>query len=243
MLRILDLVAGVVLVGGFLACRNTTLTPDPASSQPIGGMTREKTATPQPVSDPSADNFGGLVMDNESKQRAIWQKPDLVISQLGDLTGKTVADIGAGSGYFTFRLVPKAAYVIGIDIDHHLVAGMDSIKVRLPEAYQKRFEARLTEPDVPGLNPGEADAVIIVNTYGYLTARVEYLRKVAAGMKPGGQLLIIDFKKNALPVGPSDEFKVSVRQVEKELGDAGLKVQKIDNQSLDYQYIVLATRS
>jgi len=209
---------------------------------------REKTPQGTPVSDPlplprtGAGNFESLVADYESKDRGIWQKPEMVISLLGDLEGKTVADIGAGTGYFTFRLVPRAAKVIGIDIDRRFVRFLDSMKVRLPVAYRDRFETRLARLDDPLLRPAEADAVMIVNTYGYIQNRVQYLKTLISGIKPGGQLLIIDFKKNNLPVGPPDEFKVALSQVEKELVTAGFNISKMDKDALDYQYIVIAQK-
>jgi ubiquinone/menaquinone biosynthesis C-methylase UbiE len=183
-----------------------------------------------------------LADDKESKDRAIWQKPNMVISMLGDLQGKTVADIGAGTGYFAFRLLPKAEKVVAIDIDERFVAFMDSMKLRLPEQYRDRFEPRLTPPDNPLLQPGEADAVIIVNTYGYIGNRTAYLRQVLRGMSAGGQLLIIDFKKNKQPVGPPDQFKVASSQVERELISVGFTIEKTDRETLDYQYIILATK-
>jgi SAM-dependent methyltransferase len=211
-------------------------------------MGREKPAPATTVSEAiqsstaSSGNFEGLVADYENKSRAIWQKPDIVISMFGDLSEKTVADIGAGTGYFTFRLVPKAKKVIGIDIDRRFISFMDSVKVRLPGAYQNRFESRMAKFDDPMLQPGEADAVIIVNTYGYIEDRVNYLKILAKGMSPKkGELLIIDFKRNNIPVGPSLEYKIATKQVQQELEAAGFKVKKIDTETLDYQYIVLAT--
>jgi SAM-dependent methyltransferase len=214
---------------------------------PPGGMIREQHPPATTVSEnynpgpPTAGNFDGLVSDFESKQRAIWQKPDLVISLLGDLKGKSVADIGAGTGYFTFRLVPKADKVIGIDIDQRFISFMDSVKVRLPKSYQDRFETRMGKAENPCLKPKEVNAVVIVNTYGYIENRVKYLQLLSDGLADDNKLLIIDFKKNNLPVGPSSEFKVSTGDVKKELTKAGFTVDKIDTQSLDYQYIVLAS--
>lgn len=187
-------------------------------------------------------NFESLVADYESKDRAIWQKPDMVISLLGDLEGKTVVDIGAGTGYFTFRMLPLADKVIGVDIDERFIARLDSMKVRFSEPYRKRFESRLAKPDDPMLKPEEADAVIIVNTYGYIENRVQYLQILGKGMKTGAELLIIDFKKNSLPIGPPEEFKVGLIQVERELKAGGFSIEKIDNEALDYQYIVLAKK-
>lgn len=209
---------------------------------------REKTPPGTTVSEPTplpktgTGNFESLVADFESKDRGIWQKPDMVISLFGDLSDKTVADIGAGTGYFTFRLVPKAKKVIGIDIDKRFIDFMDSMKVRLPEQYQSRFETRMAKAEDPMLKPGEADAVMIVNTYGYIENRIQYLKILHKGIAPGGRLLIIDFKKNNIPIGPPDMFKVALSQVEKELITAGFGVEKIDKEALDYQYIVIAQK-
>lgn len=190
----------------------------------------------------NTDSFKRIVADYESKDRVIWQKPDIVISQLGDLEGKTVVDIGAGTGYFTFRLVPKAKKVIGIDIDQRFIDFMDSVKVRLPEQFQKRFETRLAKPEDPMLQPGEADAAMIVNTYAYIEHRTDYLKVLHQGLTPKATLLIIDFKKNDLPVGPPVQYKVSSMDVEKELTLAGFEVTKVDKITLDYQYIIVAVK-
>lgn len=122
--------------------------------------------------------FEGLVSNIESKDRVIWQKPDLVINLLGDLRNKTVADIGAGTGYFAFRLIPKAQKVIAIDIDPRLITFMDSIKVRLSDAAKDRFVTRLAPPDNPKLTDQEADVVILVDTYGYIKKREKYLSHI-----------------------------------------------------------------
>jgi len=227
----------------FLSCKNE---PRPSTDDPA--LFREKEAPATTVSESlplpksGAGNFESLVADFEDKDRGIWQKPELVISFLGDIKDETVVDIGAGTGYFTFRLVPKAKKVIGIDIDARFVDFLDSMKVRLPPVYRDRFESRLAKFDDPLLQPGEADNAVIVNTYGYIENRVQYLKTLYKGVAPGGQLLIIDFKKNNLPVGPPDEYKVSLAQVERELNAAGFKVTKIDKDMLDYQYIILSMK-
>ncbi len=207
---------------------------------------------PQPPSIPPNEQHEGhpaealspsasLMSDFENPNRAIWQKPELVISQLGDLSGKTVADIGAGTGYFAFRMASKAKKVIAIEIDQQMINFMDSMKIRLPKDRQTHFESRLAKPDDPLLLPGEANAVTIVNTIGYIENRVNYLKKLHAGIAPGGLLLIIDFKKN-LPVGPAEKYKVGLPELEAELRKAGFAPVRDDVKSLDYQYILLAKK-
>ena len=243
MMRVTIILLVAVAGSGLWACQGDRS----STTAELPVMTRETpppkaTRVELPVPKAGTGSFENLVADYESKDRVIWQKPGMVISLLGNLEGKTIADIGAGTGYFTFRMVPLAKKVVGIDIDSRFISFMDSVKVRLPEQYRNRFESRLAKPNNPMLEPGEADAVIIVNTYGYIENRVQYLKTLSKGIAAAGQLLIIDFKKNNLPVGPPDEFKVALSQVEKELRSSGFEVVKLDNETLDYQYIVLAQK-
>src|SRR5579864_911511 len=67
------------------------------------------------------EDFGKLVARFEDPVRAQWQKPEKVIASLGTLDGKTVADIGAGTGYFAFPIAKEAAKVIAIDIDQRFL--------------------------------------------------------------------------------------------------------------------------
>lgn len=214
----------------FFSCRNQ-------SGEASGVIRQGNQETPD-----SAGAIESLFNDSENRDRNIWQKPEMVISMLGDLNGKTVADIGAGSGYFAFRLTPGAEKVIGIDIDPGFISFLDSMKVRLPESYRNRFESRLARPDDPMLSPGEADAVIIVNTYAYIDNRTQYLKTLYRGIAPRGRLLIVDFKKNDIPVGPPDHFRITLNDVRRELVSAGFKIVQIDLESLDYQYIIIAEK-
>ncbi len=185
-------------------------------------------------------NFDDLVADYNSRDRLIWQKPDMVINRLGELSNKTVVDLGAGTGFFAFRVIPKAKKTIALDIDQRFVALMDSAKRELPSELRSRFEARLVEPDNPKLKKAEADAVIIVNTYMYISNRVEYMQRLRQGMSKGGVVLIVDYKEKTIPVGPPVSAKVPLALVEKELKQAGFKVTDSDDTSLDYQYILTA---
>ena len=236
------LIAFLASIFALGSCSDTPDQKEPSLISREGPASRTQVSDPLPLPKTGEGNFENMVADYESKDRVIWQKPGLVISLLGDLKGKTVADIGAGTGYFTFRIVPLAEKVIGLDIDPRFISFMDSVIVRLPEEYRDRFESRLAKPDDPMLQPEEADAVMIVNTYGYIEKRTDYLHKLWKGMKPDADLLIIDFKKNNLPVGPSDEYKVSHMQVQQELEQSGFQVVNIDRNALDYQYIIQARK-
>jgi SAM-dependent methyltransferase len=192
------------------------------------------------IKDSKNGEFKQMVHDLEDKDRVIWQKPEVVIQLLGDISNKTVADLGAGTGYFAFKLLPKARKIIALDIDTRFIGFMDSIKSELQPDVRNRFEARLVETDNPKLAKGEVDAVVVVNTYMYIENRVAYLRTLRQGISHGGKVLIIDYKDKNLPVGPPSSSKVSLATVEKELKEAGFDKIVSDDTRLEYQYIVTA---
>lgn len=183
-------------------------------------------------------DFESLVAHFEDPARAEWQKPEEVIASLGRLEGKTVADIGAGTGYFAFPIATKAAKVVAIDIDQRF---LDYIKKK--KQSQKiggNIETRLTTPDRPSLRPGEADLVLIVDTYHHFEERLDYLRKLKQGLRPDGELVIVDFKKLKAPPGPPVALRLAQGQVEKELKAAGFTIVSADRDMLPYQYVIKA---
>ena len=117
---------------------------------------------------------------------------------------------------------------------------MDSAKQELSPELRANFETRLVETNNPKLNPKEANAVIIVNTYMYIQNRVDYLKLLKSGMAKNGKILIVDYKEKNIPVGPPVNIKIPLSTVEKELKQAGFKQILSDDTSLDYQYIVTA---
>ena len=153
-----------------------------------------------------------------------------------------VADIGAGTGYFSRRIAYKGAKVIAIDIDPKAIQWMEEQKARFPIELQDRLVIRLAEPNDPKLKSHEVDLVLLVNTYSYISNRVQYFSKLKEAIRPGGDVIIIDFKKKETPFGPAIEERVDVADVEKELKEAGYTLLKIDQESLEYQYIIKARR-
>ncbi len=180
-------------------------------------------------------------LEEINSERTEWQNPELVISMLGDLAGQTVLDIGAGAGYFTFKIADKAQKVIALDIDPKALEYIEDQK-QILGGWTDNIEARLTPPDVPNLLPNEVDKALIVNTYNFLPDRMTYLPRLLEGMKPDALLVVVDFKKGNIPVGPSDDFKLDPTMVRRELRKAGFKQINIDSEMLTYQYIVTAKK-
>lgn len=231
-LCMLALGAGLMLV----SCQ-----PQSTADTPSGNDNLSKdSSNPPPTNKEAKKTTEGVSEDYTNTDRVIWQKPDLVLGQLGNLEGKTVADIGAGTGFFAIRMAQKAKKVIAIDIDPRFTAYLDSIKVlELPEALQSRLETRLGAPNDPKLAPNEADAVVIVNTFMYIRNQVEYLATLKKGLKPGGKVLIVDFKKKRTPVGPPPAIRSDLYSVEEALYQAGYKRIVANDTALDYQYIII----
>lgn len=184
------------------------------------------------------------VNQDENKDRDVWQKPKIVIDMLGDLSDKTVADIGAGTGYFTFRFALEAKKVIAIDIENQFLEIINIFKRNLPVDVQERIETRLAKPNDPLLNPEEADLVVIINTIGFINNRQQYFRTLLPGMKKGSQLVIVDYKIKNLPleIAPPVDDRVPLNVIEQELEAAGFVNIISNDTSLDYQYVVFASK-
>jgi 2-polyprenyl-3-methyl-5-hydroxy-6-metoxy-1,4-benzoquinol methylase len=179
------------------------------------------------------------------QNQTIWHSPRMLIQSLGDLSTKTVANIGAGPyGYFSFQIADEAKKVIAIDIAPTAIQFIDSMRLQLlPASMQDKLETRLVTPENPKLRFEEADVVTIMDTYAYIPNRINYLKNLRQGIKQGGKLLIVDFKMRKLPIGPPQSEKVPLYQVELDLEEAGFQIEVVDDRSLEYQYMLLATNN
>jgi SAM-dependent methyltransferase len=179
-----------------------------------------------------------LSVDSD-KERGAWQNPDLVIEKLGDLSGKIVADIGSGTGYFTFPMSRTAKKVLAIDIEQRYLDYIEDRKLELPVEQADVIETRLTVEDEPNLHTDEVDAILIVNVYYYLNDRTTYMKIVNNALRVMGTLVLVDYKLGDLPVGPTID-KVPPQEVIENLKSAGFSKINLDMESLQYQYIITA---
>jgi ubiquinone/menaquinone biosynthesis C-methylase UbiE len=184
-------------------------------------------------------SFSDLANSFESGERDEWQKPDEVIATLGDLHGKSVMDIGSGTGYFSFRLLKAGAKVICADVDQRF---LDHISKRKDEMHisDTEMELRKVPFDSSLLKPSEVDVVLIVDTYHHIENRIAYFSEVKTGLKPGGKLVVVDFKKEDSPVGPPKKMKMSAMTIVKELKEAGFTTVETNQDLLPHQYIINA---
>jgi cyclopropane fatty-acyl-phospholipid synthase-like methyltransferase len=184
-------------------------------------------------------DFESLTRSFESSRRDSYQQPEKVLEYIGDVAGETIMDIGSGTGYFSFRLVEAGAKVIAADVDERFQEYIRIKKDRLgiPDS---KLSLRIIPYDDPLLEPGEVDKVITVNTYHHIEDRSIYFGKVRSGLKPGGVLIVIDYFKKDLPVGPPKSMKIDRETIVSELRAAGFINIETNDTLLEYQFIITA---
>jgi len=176
----------------------------------------------------------------EHGDRDRWQKPAAVVAALGDIQGKTVMDLGSGTGYFSLRLAAAGANVIAADVDPRFQKYIQERLIREMPTAPGRVVTRHLDYDSPGLAPGEADRVLVVDVYHHIEQRERYLPLLRKGLKPGGELAIVDFKKEPTPDGPPLAMRLTPDEIRRELVAAGFRDIAIDTTLLPYQYLIKA---
>jgi predicted methyltransferase len=194
---------------------------------------------PSHYADPSA-----MIQVFEAEERDAWQEPERVVRSL-PLENKhaVVADIGAGSGYFTRRLATEVSegkvYAVDVDatFEQHLIENREVWGLPNIEPHLAHYE----DPMLPG---DTLDLVFTANTYSYLRDRTSYFQKVHRALKAGGHLAILDFRPVATPpadVAPESRHRVPQATVISEVEAAGFKLNR-EETFLRHQYFLVFQR-
>jgi arsenite methyltransferase len=174
----------------------------------------------------------------ENPQRDLEQKPEEVIAAMNLKEGETVADIGAGSGYFSFRFARKVGdngRVYAVDINSDMILHMNR---RIRDMKLKNVVTVLSDPNDPLLADASIDRFFICNTWHHVGDRNQYMALMKKMLKPGGQVVVLDYKKEQLPVGPPPEMKMAREEVIREMESGGFKLGK-EHTFLPYQYFLV----
>jgi ubiquinone/menaquinone biosynthesis C-methylase UbiE len=174
----------------------------------------------------------------EDPARDAYQKPHEVMAALDIKPGETIADIGSGSGYFTLRFaahVGDAGRVYAVDISPEMVVHLNR---RLRDGGVRNVQTVLAAPDDPLLPDASVDRFVIVDTWHHIEKQAHYLGLLKKMLKPGGQVVMIDFHKKALPIGPPMGMKIAREDLIRQMDANGYRLAK-EHGFLAYQYFLV----
>jgi ubiquinone/menaquinone biosynthesis C-methylase UbiE len=173
----------------------------------------------------------------EGPDRDQWQSPDKIMDALGVGEGVVVADLGAGSGWFTIRLAGRVGpngMVYAEDIQRQMI---DSITRRVQLLGLTNVKTVLGTASDPRL-PAPVDAVLIVDSYHEMEQPVALLKNVSRLLKPNGRIGIVNFTKDGGGPGPAIEDRVDPERVIADARAAGLTLQSRQD-FLKYHYMLV----
>ncbi len=174
----------------------------------------------------------------EGPDREAWQQPELIMDLLRIADGATVADVGAGGGWFTVRLARRVGpngLVYAEDIQPQMLESINRRVRREGLANVRTIRGTPTDPHLPS----PVDAVLIVDVYGEVAVedRVELLGNLVLPLKPGGRVGIVDYKLDGGGPGPPLAERVEPEAVVRDAHAAGLRL--LAREDLRYQYVLV----
>jgi 2-polyprenyl-3-methyl-5-hydroxy-6-metoxy-1,4-benzoquinol methylase len=166
--------------------------------------------------------------------RDAWQQPDRVIASLALEARMTIADVGAGTGYFTMRIAPLVAEVVATDVEADMVR---YVRDRARREHLGNIRAVVTPHDDPSLSAETFDRILVVDVWHHLGDRRAYASKLAGALKPDGFIAVVEYKLDAKR-GPPHRLAPEVVIADLEAGglDAAVALE------LPEQYVVHARR-
>lgn len=174
----------------------------------------------------------------DDPERDTWQQAEKVVQALGLRHGMVVADLGAGTGYFSRHLamaVGVRGSVLAVDTEPNMVA---QLRARAEKEQTTNVIPILASADNPRLPTGGVDVVLVVDTYHHIDDRVTYFRALRQALRRGGRVVVVDWQHRELPVGPPLDHKLPRRRVIREMDAAGYAV-VAEPAFLDYQYFII----
>lgn len=179
---------------------------------------------------------GAAWLDRPERERE--EAPSKAIAALRLEKGAVVADIGAGSGYYTV-LLAKAVGATGRVVATDLQPGMlDLLRARIARERLANVELVQGRADDPVLPEKTFDLLLMVDVYHELAAPQAFVRKLKTALKPGGRLVLIEFRREDARVPIREEHKMSVSQVRDELGADGFTIAEVID-VLPWQHIIV----
>jgi ubiquinone/menaquinone biosynthesis C-methylase UbiE len=175
-------------------------------------------------------------------EREAEEAPEAALDVIGIARGATVADIGAGAGYFTWRLAvrvgPKGK-VYANDIQPEM---LDLLRRNVSAHHLNNIETVLGAVDDPKLPAASIDLALLVDVYHEFTEPEKMLRGIRASLKPDGRMVLVEYRKEdpSVPIRP--EHKMSVAEVRAEVEPEGFRFEKT-LETLPRQHIIIFRKS
>jgi len=164
----------------------------------------------------------GAIRWLERPERVKEEAPDLMVKKMNIQPDDIVADIGAGSGYFTFRiqpLVPKGQ-VIAVDIQDEMLGYIEN---RSKEGGFKNVKSHKGIPEDTQLPADSITVAFIVDAYHEFSHPWEMIRSIVKALKPGGRLILLEYRGEDPEVPIKPLHKMTEKQSIREMEAAGLK--------------------
>jgi len=174
----------------------------------------------------------------ERSERELEEAPDRALEALGTLTGLTVADVGAGSGYFTVRLSARVGTngrVYANDLQPEM---LKMLAARLARENVRNVTLVQGDVDDVKLPPAAIDLVLMVDVYHECSEPQRMLRAIRAALKPGGRLVLLEYRKEDPEVPIRFEHKMSIAEAKLELEAEGFTLSRVDDR-LPRQHILI----
>jgi ubiquinone/menaquinone biosynthesis C-methylase UbiE len=171
-------------------------------------------------------------------EREQEERPADVIDALELRGGEVVADLGAGSGYFTFRIAPKVGKkgkVLAVEIQDEMI---ETLRQRMAAQKVANMEVVKGAENDPHLPANGVDLVLMVDVYHELAYPFEVMTAIGKALKPGGRVVFVEYRKEDPKVRIKELHKMSVEQLEKEMQAVGLTRLKTV-ETLPIQHIVI----
>jgi ubiquinone/menaquinone biosynthesis C-methylase UbiE len=176
----------------------------------------------------------------ERSERDEEEAPDIALNVLKIPKGASVADIGAGSGFITERLsarVGPTGRVFANDLQPQM---LQILGRRLAQRNITNVTLVQGTIDDPRLDPASVDLEIMVDVYHELSQPQAMLRRLRAALRPGGRLVLLEYRKEDPTIPIKFEHKMSVAEAKMELEAEGFTLTKID-EALPRQHILIFT--
>lgn len=170
-------------------------------------------------------------------ERETEEQPEKAIAEFNLKPGMMVGDVGAGTGFYSIRIA-KCIAPGGLVYANDIQPGMlERLKANAAAQHVSNIVTVLGTESDPKLPAGKLDLVVLVDVYHEFSRPQRMLDRIRESLKPGGQLVLLEFRKEDPTVPIRPEHKMSVEEVKEEVIPEGYSFEKVVD-TLPWQHIL-----